>query len=76
MLSLEPEVPVNVDLVARWPAAGKGGGPIDGRLPALGRDLDVVVVGWPDMEGVDVRGVEVPEEAFDPSCFVGDLTGD
>ena len=47
---------------------GGGGGPIDVRLLDTGGTMDFRV------DGVPVRaGVEEPDDAVDPSCFVGDL---
>lgn len=50
---------------------GKGGGPIDVRLAFVGGRIDFRAV--PD--GVPIRE-ELPDDAVEPSCFVGDLLGD
>lgn len=56
---------------------GGGGGPIEVGLfpPVVGLDLAIVVEAGL-APGVEVRGVDAPEVADDPSCFVGDFVGD
>jgi hypothetical protein len=53
------------------------GGPIEGRLLVLSRDLtlesEVLAVA---VVGVVVRGVEAAELAEDARCLLGDLVGD
>ena len=49
----------------------KDGGPIEVRLVFEGGSIDFRAV----LDGVPVLE-EVPDEAVDPSCFVGDLLGD
>ena len=70
-----PKPPAKDCLDVRAP--GRGGGPIEVRIPpALGfAGLDNVTEGARGFEGVPVRGVEVADGVAD-SCFVGDFVGD
>jgi hypothetical protein len=57
--------------------AGTGGGPIDVLFPAPMLGLGFIpAAGFEPTDGVVVRGVEVPELAPEPNCFVGDFVGD
>lgn len=49
----------------------RAGGPIEVRLAFAGGKMDF----RPDAEGVPAL-VELPDEADEPSCLVGDLLGD
>jgi hypothetical protein len=57
--------------------AGKAGGPMDVRFVAeTGRGFVEDIEGGLVLEGVPVRGVEVPEVAAEANCLVGDFVGD
>jgi hypothetical protein len=65
---------VVVDDCLEFRTVGFGGGGIDPLLAAM---LGLVVEDCRVEEGVVfVRGVEAPEVAADPNCFVGDFVGD
>lgn len=70
-----PKPPANEGLV--WRAPGRGGGPIEVRLPpSVGlTGFDNVTEGVRAFEGVPVRGVAVVD-VFADNCFVGDFVGD
>ena len=53
-----------------------GGGPIEGRLLVLSRDLTLESEVRALVVGVPVRGVEAPELLLEASGLVGDFVGD